>query len=148
MKGFIAGLLLLTLSGFLVAQGEQKQTFGTIEIHYMLLNSTALDIKVAEAYDITRSGKLGFLLLSVLEIRPEGELPRPIPAIIEARFKNLIGQSNLIELTEVREQDGLYYVGTFRFDDEDLYRFEFDVKTTSDQANPFEMRVQQRMYFE
>lgn len=148
MRLILTALYLIALGGTAFAQGEQKQTFGNIEIHYMLLNSTALDIHVAESYDITRSGKVGFLMLSILEITPERDLPTPIPAIIQARFKNLVGQEKVIELTEIREQDGLYYVGTFRFDNEDIYRFEFDVKITSDQVSPFEMRVQQRMYFE
>jgi hypothetical protein len=148
MKALILGVALSILSQLTWAQGEQKQSFNNIEVHYMLLNSTALDVKVAEAYDIARSGRLGFVMVSVLEIMPGKPLPQPIPAIIEARFKNLLGQQQTIVLSEVREQDGLYYVGTFRFDNEDIYRFEFDVKTTADQGAPYEVRHQQRMYFE
>lgn len=148
MKALFLGAALTLFSMMALAQGEQKQTFDNIEIHYMLLNSTALDIKVAEAYDIVRSGRLGFVMVSVLEIVPGDALPRPIPAIIEARFKNLLGQEQVIPLNEIREQNGLYYVGTFRFDNEDIYRFEFDVNTTADQSSPYQVRHQQRMYFE
>ena len=148
MKAFYLGAALTLLSMMTLAQGEQKQTFDNIEVHYMLLNSTALDVKVAEAYDIARSGRLGFVMVSVLETVAGAAMPIPIPAIIEARFKNLLGHEQVIPLSEVREQDGLYYVGTFRFDNEDIYRFEFDVKTTADQSSPYQVRHQQRMYFE
>lgn len=142
---FLASTLVSTL---VMAQGEQKQVFGNTEVHYMLLNTKDLDVGVAEIYGIQRSGKLGFLMVSVLEVNNNSELPTAVPAIIEARVKNLVGQMNTIKLEEIREQGGLYYVGTFRFANEDIYRFEIDVKTQADQSKAFQVRHQQRMYFE
>lgn len=148
MKNILIGLVFFLASTLAMAQGEQKQVFGNTEIHFMLLNTKDLDAGVAEIYGIQRSGKLGFLMVSVLEVKNNSEMPIAVPAIIEARVKNLIGQVNTIELEEIREQGGLYYVGTFRFANEDIYRFEIDVKTQADQSNAFQVRHQQRMYFE
>lgn len=141
-------IVLLLLPVLSWAQGEQKQVFGNTEVHYMMLNSKDLNADVAGAYGIQRSGKFGFIMVSVLEHSSESQMMRPVPAIIEARVINLIGQVSDIELEEIREQGGLYYVGTFKFYNEDIYRFEIDVKTQADQKDAFSVKHRQRMYFE
>lgn len=147
MKTWIIAIL-LSVTSVVWAQGEQKQVFGDTEVHYMLLNSQDLNPDVAKAYNIKRSGKVGFLMVSVLENQPGIALPVPVPALIDARVINLIGQVNKIDLEEIKEQGGLYYVGSFPFYNEDIYRFEFDIKTHADQKSAFEVKHRQRMYFE
>lgn len=146
MRSILTGLVIVLFS--LSAMAEQKQVFGDTEVHYMILNSKELNANVAESYGIQRSSKLGFLMVSVLDAQASNDVPVAIPALIKARVVNLIGQVNNIELEEIREQGGLYYVGTFSFYNEDIYRFEFDVKTSSEQASPYQVRHQQRMFFE
>lgn len=144
--GLVLAAALLPALGF--AQGEQKQVFGDIEVHYMVVNSTTLPAEVAEAYQIKRSGRQGFMMVSVLEYRDGKQMPVPVPALINASYKNLIGQDTEVRLTEIREQDGLYYVATFGFDNEDIYRFRFEVSVNSNQSSPYLVLHQQRMYFE
>jgi len=148
MNVFTFWMVLIVLPIFSWAQGEQKQVFGDTEIHYMILNSKDLNPDVASAYGIQRSGKLGFIMVSVLEPSIESEMMRPVPAIIDARVINLIGQVSEIPLEEIREQGGLYYVGSFKFYNEDIYRFEIEVKTYADQKPSFLVKHRQRMYFE
>lgn len=128
--------------------GEQKQVFGKHEVHYMLLNSSELAPDVARSYGIPRSSKLAFVTLSILEYQEGDAPPKPIPAIVTAEVKNLLGQARTIELEEIRETGGLYYIGTFRFDDEDLYRFRFEVKVNANQNDPYVVEHQQKLYVE
>ena len=130
------------------AQGEQKQVFGQHEVHYMLLNTKELAPKVAQAYDIPRSSKLAFLSISVLENQDGNALPKPIPALVSAQVKNLVGQVKTIELTEIRETGAIYYVGTLRFEDQVMHRFTFEVKTHADQPEPYVVQHQQKLYEE
>jgi hypothetical protein len=146
MKKFLTFLCLLPVLAF--AQGEQKQVFGKHEVHYILLNSSELAPEVARAYNIPRSSKLAFLSLSILEYQEGEPLPKPVPAIVTAEVRNLLGQARSIELEEIRETGGLYYIGTFRFDDEDLYRFRFEVKTDANQRDPYVVEHQQKLYIE
>ncbi|WP_428241532.1 DUF4426 domain-containing protein [Gynuella sp.] len=148
MKHLLTILTLLCASLSVQAAGEQKQVFGRYEVHYMMLNSTTLSAEIARSYQLQRSGKLGFLMVSVLENKEGEDLPHAVPAMVSARIKNLIGQERDIELREIQEQGGIYYVGNFNFDDEDIYRFEIDVKAEPGQDRPFTVRHQQQMYFE
>ena len=148
MKRLLSLLVLSSLAWFAHAAGEQKQVFGNYEIHYMMLNSTTLPAEVARSYQLQRSGKLGYLMISVLEQQPDKDLPQPVPALVSARIKNLIGQERDIDLKEIQEQGGIYYVGNFSFDDEDIYRFEIAVKAEPGQDKPFTFVHQQQMFFE
>ena len=148
MKRLLSLLVLSSVALFAHAAGEQKQVFGRYEVHYMMLNSTTLSAEVARSYHLQRSGKIGYLMISVLEHQPGKELPQPVPALVSVKIKNLIGQERDIDLNEIQEQGGIYYVGNFSFDDEDIYRFEVSVKAEPGQDKPFTLVHQQQMYFE
>ena len=143
-------ILLATTFGAQNAQandrGEKKQVFGNYEVHYIGLNSSFIPEQAAEAYDIPRSRSLAYLSISVLKT-DEGDLPLPVTATLTGTVKNLIGQSRTIEFREIKETNAVYYVSTFRFDKNDVYRISLDV-TPSGQTRTFDVNFSQQFYQE
>lgn len=127
-------------------RGEKKQVFGNYEVHYIGLNSSFIPEQAAEAYDIPRSRSLAYLSISVLKT-DEGDLPLPVTATLTGTVKNLIGQSRTIEFREIKETNAVYYVSTFRFDKNDVYRISLDV-TPSGQTRTFDVNFSQQFYQE
>jgi len=127
--------------------GEQKQVFGDYEVHYIGLNSTFLTPEVAKAYDITRSGSLGYLSVSILKKAAKGELAKPVSGRVEGQLRNLIGQAKTLQFKQVKESNAVYYITTFRFDDEDMYNLNLKV-TPDGQARTFDVKFSQRFYQE
>lgn len=129
------------------SRGEQKQTFGDYEVHYIGLTSNFLSPEVAQAYKIERSRTLGFLSISVLKKQPQGQLPVPVSAKVTGHIKNLLSQSRDLDFREIKETGSVYYISTFRFDDEDMYNLRLQVKPEG-QERSFDVKFSQRFYFE
>ena len=127
-------------------RGERKQVFGNYEVHYIGLNSSFIPEDAAQAYDIPRSRSLGYLSISVLKT-DEGEMPVPVSATVTGQMKNLIGQSRTVEFREIKETNAVYYVSTFRFDKNDVYRFTLNV-TPEGQPKTFDVNFNQQFYQE
>ncbi|MEK9711153.1 MAG: DUF4426 domain-containing protein [Thalassolituus sp.] len=127
-------------------RGERKQVFGNYEVHYIGLNSSFIPEDAAEAYDIPRSRSLGYLSVSVLDT-DAGELPLPVSANVTGTMKNLIGQTRTIEFREIKETNAVYYVSTFRFDKNDIYRINLQV-TPEGQSKTFSVDFSQQFYQE
>ena len=68
-------------------------------------------------------------------------------AEITGTRKNLIGQINNIELREITEQDAIYYISNFRFDEEEVYRIALKV-TPEGQTRTFDVNFSQQFYEE
>lgn len=111
----------------LLAQAEQKVDFGNYELHYIVFNSTMLQPDIASTYGITRSGQVAVVNLSVLEKQPDG-VAIPIEAQVSLQTRNLLGQTNPIELRIIREQNAIYHLGTLRFSHRDVLRFDVTVE--------------------
>lgn len=142
-------IALTLLSSLCLARdnGEQKQVFGDYEVHYIGLNSTFLTPEVAKAYDITRSGSLGYLSVSILKKAAKGELAKPVSGRVEGQLRNLIGQAKTLQFKQVKESNAVYYITTFRFDDEDMYNLNLKV-TPDGQTRTFDVKFSQRFYQE
>lgn len=144
-------LTLLFLLGstfsFANSKGEQKQTFGDYEVHYIGLTSSFLSPEVAKAYQIERSRTLGFLSISVLKKGKDGELATPVAAQVSGEIKNLLSQSRNLDFREIKETGAVYYISTFRFDNEDMYNLRLKV-TPENQSRTFDVNFSQKFYFE
>ncbi|MFC3679176.1 DUF4426 domain-containing protein [Bacterioplanoides pacificum] len=140
-------LTLLSALSLARDNGEQKQVFGDYEVHYIGLNSTFLTPEVAKAYDITRSGSLGYLSVSILKKAAKGELAKPVSGRVEGQLRNLIGQAKTLQFKQVKESNAVYYITTFRFDDEDMYNLNLKV-TPDGQKRTFDVKFSQRFYQE
>lgn len=148
MKTLLTAVLMMfaALPAF-ADRGEQKKIFGEYEVHYIGLTSSFLTEEVAEAYGIKRSRSLGFLSISVLETFAQGGMAEPRAATITGTMKNLIGQSSELTFKEIRETDAIYYISTFRFDEEEVYRINLQV-TAEGHSVPFDVKFSQRFYEE
>lgn len=127
------------------SRGEQKQVFGDYEVHYIGLTSSFLTPEVASAYGIDRSRSLGFLSISVLQNQAGQDLAVPVRATITGTIRNLIGQTRTLEFREIKETNAVYYISTFRFDDEDMYTIQLKA-TPEGQTRTFDVKFSQRFY--
>lgn len=128
-------------------RGEQKQVFGDYEVHYIGLNSSFLPPEAAEAYGITRSRALGYISVSILHNEEGSDVPAAVSGKVTGTIRNLLGQSRELEFQEIKETNAVYYITTFRFDDEDMYNV--NLKTTPEgQSRTFDVKFSQRFYEE
>lgn len=117
-------LLLLVLC-FSHAHGEQKKVIGDYEIHYIALTSTDLTPEVAKQYGIKRSRYLGYLSITVLKKGYKNALD----AHLNGEMVNLLGQYKSLEFMRIQEGRAIYFISTFKFDKEEIYSFDIDIKT-------------------
>lgn len=134
----VALALLTTLGMAGPAFAQQAETYGPYQIHYNALPTSSLLPDIARAYGITRSKERGLLNIVILE---HG---KPIHARVTARAVNLSNQLRTINMREVTEQDAVYYLGGFHFNDGDT--LDFTVKVSPDDTSK-EYTVQFRQQF-
>ncbi|WP_028671635.1 DUF4426 domain-containing protein [Saccharospirillum impatiens] len=119
----ILGLMLL----FSTAQADQKVVFNGYELHYIAFNSTMLTPEIAAQYGLVRSGQRALLNLSVLEQRRNDVAVPVANAEVSVRVRNLLGQSNRLEMRVIEEQNARYFIGTVSFDDREMLWFDIVV---------------------
>lgn len=126
------------------AQAEQSLTQNGYEVHYNAFNSGFLTPEVAQANGLTRSKVMALLNVSVLKIEDDGSR-RPVNALVSGEAKNLIGQIKTISFKKIDEGDAIYYLGSFRFSDEELLNFDLDVQPDPNQS-AISVRFSQTFY--
>ena len=145
MKTLIISLFAL-LSAFslpaVADRGEQKQVFGDYEIHYMGLNSSFLEPEVAEAYGIPRSRSMGYLSISIMKTTTDEDVPEALTGDVRGQMQNMIGQKKELEFKEIKERNAIYYISTFRFDQEDVYKFTLQVSPDGE-SRTFDVKFDQ-----
>ena len=148
MKTLIISLFAL-LSAFslpaVADRGEQKQVFGDYEIHYMGLNSSFLEPEVAKAYGIPRSRSMGYLSISIMKTTTDEDVPEALTGDVRGQMQNMIGQKKELEFKEIKERNAIYYISTFRFDQEDVYKFTLQVSPDGE-SRTFDVKFDQRFY--
>lgn len=144
MMSLILSLAMIAVPAY-ADRGEMKQVFGDYEVHYIGLNSSFLTPDVAEAYGIPRSRSLGFLNISILKKTDQEGVLESLTGSVTGTMKNLIGQKKALEFREVVERDAVYYISTFRFDQEDVYKIELAVQPKGE-TRTFDVKFDQRFY--
>ena len=139
---FVLGLILL----FSTAQADQKVTFNGYELHYIALNSTMLTPEIAGQYGLARSGQQALLNLSVLKQR-RNDVAVPVPnAEVTVRVRNLLGQSNRLDMRVIEEQNARYFIGSVPFDDREVLWFDIVVSIPGERD--FEFSFSQELWEE
>jgi hypothetical protein len=121
---------LVPILGLLVSlpsMAQQAEDFGDYLIHYNTMNTSMLSPEVASAYGIQRSGTRALLNIAVLKKQAD-ELNTPVTARVSATATNLAGQRRDLDMQEIRDQDAIYYIGTFRFHNEEHLNFRVTVQ--------------------
>lgn len=117
----VAGLLLVAGAG-----AEQKAVFGDLEVHYIVLNTTALAPEMLAPHDITRAPNRALVNVSGRRLEPDGST-EPADIDVAGRATNLVGQPKRLVFEEVREPGAAYHLATLTFTDRDTVRFELTI---------------------
>ncbi|MFT4928826.1 MAG: hypothetical protein ACI8WB_004946 [Phenylobacterium sp.] len=122
--------LLLSLTGLIgtvtfSANAEQMKRLGNWNVHYIAFGSTFLTPKIAQAYDIKRSGYSGVVNISVLSSSKSHTAQK---VEISGEAKNLLGQIQELSFKEIIEGDSVYYIAQIDYRNEETYRFDIKLK--------------------
>jgi len=139
----LGGALVFSISAGNVL-AEQKVTDGRYEIHYNAFNSSFLTPEVAELNNITRSKYRALVNVSVLKRGSDG-VSVPVTAIVSGSAANLLGQAQQMEFQKIDEGDALYYIGSFRFTEEERLKISLEVQPDPDES-PYNIEFEQTFY--
>ena len=139
--------LLGTLCALLLSaavQAEQMFSDQHYEIRYIAFNSTFVLPEVAEHHGITRSGNRALINVHIAEKQADGS-SHAVAAELTGTTRNLLGQVQPISFTKIDEGEAIYYIGEFRFSEEQNLTLELQVRP--DPARPpYQIRFQQTFY--
>lgn len=133
-------LLTLCLS-FLLAfavQAERKQSYGELDVHYSIFNSTFLQPDTAKAIGINRSKNQAVLNISMLK-NGQGQ-----KGAVSGSYQNLLGQTQTLNFTEVDEVNAIYYLAQFPITSQELLRFELQV--TDSEGKTYQLKFNQEVF--
>ena len=132
MKNIMAFFLALVVASPVFAQIDQPkeintlQKFGAYTVHYNVLNSKDIPAQIAQAYKLTRGGDIALVNISLTKTE-NGATSLGLPAKISGQVVNLMQQTKAIDFNEIKETDATYYLGSFRYTNEEDFRFEIKV---------------------
>lgn len=135
--------ILFTISLLLIntANAENMKKLGTMNVHYMAIGSTFFTPSIAKAYGITRSRYNGLINISVLDNNQEGNPAKSVSIIGKA--KNNLGQTKVVEFTEITEGDAIYYLAQVNYRNEETLHFEL---TITDGKEKQQLKFSQTFY--
>lgn len=141
----LAGLFVLACPSF----GEQKVTHGDYDIHYIVFPTLDLNQDIADKYGLPRGKNRALVNISVLRnTHTDGQSTQidAVSAQISGRSVNLLGQSQTLKFSEVKEGPAIYYLALLRHADEEFQRVSIDVMLPD--GTLAQLRFQQQMYWE
>jgi hypothetical protein len=140
---FIAtAILLLTLP--VSAAAERSQDFGEFVVHFNAISTRFLAPEVANQYGIRRSPREGLLNIAVLR-KIMGSGVEPVVSRVEGSATNLAGQRSALSMRELREGTAIYYIDTFRVNNEETLKFDLTV-TPKDSDETYNVRFRQQFF--
>lgn len=105
---------------------ESSKVVGNYTLHYIAVNSTFIDAKIAQQYKIKRGKRSAFINIAVL--RNDKSTGTPVEARLDGSVRNLMQQSNKLAFQQVREGDAIYYLGQFEFSNGEKLHLKVDVQ--------------------
>ena len=144
MRLLIALTALLILALPVTAAAERSQDFGEFVVHFNAISTRFLAPEVANKYGIRRSPREGLLNIAVLR-KVMGSGVEPVVSRVEGSATNLTGQQLTLSMREVREGTAIYYIDTFRVNNEETLRFDLTV-TPKDSDETYNVRFRQQFF--
>jgi hypothetical protein len=136
----LLSIVSLALPATAVANDKIFKKVGDNKIFFSAFNSTFIDPDVAVANQIVRGKDKGLVNIAVIVDVGTGK-----PAVITGNVYNIFQMSQTLEFVEVREQDAVYYLAPFEFENEDLLTFKISVR--ADPKKPaYDFKFQKKMY--
>ncbi|WGL15129.1 DUF4426 domain-containing protein [Microbulbifer bruguierae] len=130
MKRLFAAIISITLLFWAVATAAQSartieshEDFGDYRVTYTVFNSDFIPPDVARNYNLVRARDRAFVNISVTE---KGGI-KGMSAGVSGTATNLIQQSRSLPFQEIRDQDAVYYLAPFRFENEESLTFNIDL---------------------
>jgi hypothetical protein len=120
-------------------QSHYKQ-HGDTKIFYSAFERSFLAPEIAVAYGFSRGKDKGLVNIAVVKTLGQGE-----PAKVSGRVFNIFQQSQLLEFVPIKEQNTIYYLAPFEFENEDLLTFKITVDSPASLA-PYSFKFQKKMY--
>lgn len=122
-----------------IKQSHYKQ-HGETKIFYSAFESSFIAPEIAAAYDFVRGKDKGLVNIAVVKTLGQGE-----PAKIAGRVFNILQQSQQLEFVPIKEQNTIYYLAPFEFENEDLLTFKITVDSPAS-LGPYSFKFQKKMY--
>ncbi len=113
--------------------GEQSKKFGAYTVYYSAFNSAVLSPEVARQYGITRAGNLGVINIAIR--KGDGKKSTASSSIVNGTEQNLLSQTNPLNFRKVEESGAIYYLATFRFDNQDHLTFKVNFTPDDSKRN-------------
>ncbi|UVW35073.1 DUF4426 domain-containing protein [SAR92 clade bacterium H455] len=136
----LLSIVSLALPAAALANDKIFKKVGNKKIFFSAFNSTFIDPDVAVANQIVRGKDKGLVNIAVIVDVGTGK-----PAVITGNVYNIFQMSQALEFIEVREQDAVYYLAPFEFENEDLLTFKISVR--ADPEKPaYDFKFQKKMY--
>ena len=120
MRRFVSLVFCLLLA--LPAVAERKQTFGELDVHYSVFNSSFLQPDVAAAAGLTRSKTVGVLNIAALK-DGKGQAAK-----VSGTLKNLLGRTSELKFKQVLESGAVYYLAEFPLRQREMLTFSIQVQ--------------------
>lgn len=138
---------LLGLAGMLLAAtgyAEQSDSFGEYTVHYNAFTTDLLDSTVARTYNILRSKNRALVNIAVLR-KVMGTTGQPVKAKVKISATNLNAQLREVELREVNDAGGIYYIGEIPVNNQETLNFTIIV-TPEGESEPHMTTFQQQFF--
>ena len=140
MKYLLLALSIVSLALPALANDKVFKQVGDNKIFFSAFNSTFIDPDVAVANQIIRGKDKGLVNIAVVKGLGTGK-----SAVITGNVYNIFQMSQPLEFVEIREQDAVYYLAPFEFENEDFLTFKISVR--SDPKKPaYDLKFQKKMY--
>lgn len=122
----IVGLTLAFAVLATAADTQHHKTFAHHTVHYSAFNSSFVLPEIASAYNIVRGKDRGLVNIALIEEGRTGGLP----AKVEGTYANMLAQKWTLDFVEVREENAVYFLAPFKFENEDSLTFKIKVTPT------------------
>ena len=120
MKRLYSAALLLILNSPIL-QAEQSTKYNDFEVHHTIFNSMFLNPAIASKYGLKRGENLGIINISILGTN--GHVSHPI----NGSYKNLLGQHFVLSFRKLADENAVYFIALFDFDDADILNFTINI---------------------
>ncbi len=124
----ILGITLVFAALALAADTQHQKTFAHHTVHYSAFNSSFVLPEIASAYNIARGKDRGLVNIALVEEGRTGGRP----ARVEGTYANMLAQKWTLQFVEVREENAVYYLAPFKFENEDSLTFKIKVTPATD----------------
>ena len=145
MKHLIWVSCLMAIVGLTeAAEDNLFKQHGDFKVFFSAFGSSFLTPEVAVANNIVRGKGKGLVNIAVVK-----NLGAGTSAEVYGKVFNILQQTQILEFTEVREQDTRYYLAPFNFDNEDFLTFKITVRPNVEdgtQLGAYEFKFQKKMY--